>query len=244
MAYVRILSDLALNPTDKFVKSRPILFSAPMVRSLLANRKTQTRRIVKPQPGLSEVASFGSEPAIYWQSPQYDNGDGVHYFHTNLRDGLKLMLSACPYGKPGDHLWVRENLRRTDLGQWVYAADRNPVLVSPESESAMLVWAHYKEQDYCPSIHMPRWASRITLEITEVLLEQLQSITEEDAIAEGCDPWGFNPDQTLTSGERAGDSPYRSGYAYLWDEINDERATWRSNPWVWVISSKRVEVAQ
>lgn len=83
------------------MKERPILFSAPMVRAILDGSKTQTRRVVKPQPQVEG-------DSIYWSSPRYDNGMGCNYFHTRLEPGLRLMLKACPYGQPGDQLWVRE----------------------------------------------------------------------------------------------------------------------------------------
>lgn len=89
--------------------------------------------------------------------------------------------------KSGDLLWCREGMVRPDGDPWLYRADNQPVMVAQEDETAMIVWAHHKQQDYCPSIHMPRWASRITLEATEDAREEpLSAITEAEAIAEGC----------------------------------------------------------
>ena len=155
------------------MKSHPILFSAPMIRALLAGKKTVTRRMSKQ-----------------W---------------LNV--------------KAGDELWCRETWKhRTDglaLGAW-YRADGHIDIPG---------WP------WKPSIFMPRKYSRITLEATEdARLERLQDITEEDAIAEGVEPWPHNPLQPMTSGEMGAESPYRGGYACLWDDINDEVATWKSNP--------------
>jgi hypothetical protein len=223
------------------MKERPILFSGPMVRAILEGRKTQTRRVVD-----SRYEITGPNPP---NASTFDVSDGE--WNENARiatvsswvgafglDGRGNFTDKCPYGKPGDRLWVRETFYSwrckvyTSAGmtegpdQAVYAADGG----------LLLNGAKWK-----PSIHMPRWASRITLEITDVRVERLQEISEADAKAEGCDPWQFGPEQTMTSGERGAVSPYRGGYACLWDEINADRATWKSNPWVWAITFKVVQ---
>lgn len=201
------------------MKELPILFSAPMVRAILGGRKTQTRRIVKGlRPGLGVVTKCqdGSNaplPSVCW-----DIGGPI---------------IKCPYGFPGDRLWVRETWQCSqvpddgpDQELW-FAADsdgRRP----PDVE---------EEWSWRPSIHMPRWASRITLEITSVRVERLQEISEGDAKAEGCAPAWLDVD-----GERVnhGSAPtYRQGYARLWGEINGP-GSWADNPWVWVIEFKRV----
>ena len=225
------------------MKERPILFSALMVRAILEGRKTQTRRIVKPQPIGGETIWFREDAE--WPSfvvgTQRDNG------------GLRISASRpieCPHGKPGDRLWVREahGIFSVDgsyvsvgykarLPEGKTLADTDGGLdVIPVYDREQVYWAerHIDPDKWRPSIFMPRWASRITLELTGVRVERLNEITEEDAEAEGATPWEFDPDQPLTTGERAGDSPHRSGFAYLWDCINEDRATWKSNPWVWV----------
>lgn len=167
-------------------KERPILFSAPMVRAILAGSKTQTRRVVKTH-------------------------ELMHEF-------------CCPYGVPGERLWVRETFwaRKGIFPNAVpgyhdlvfYRADPDP---APNLDRP-LTWK--------PSIFMPRWASRLTLEITEVRLERLMSITHADAIAEGI----------------TGEQSPRAGYAALWDTINAKRGfDWASNPWVWALTFKMLE---
>ena len=201
-------------------KEKPILFSGPMARAILEGRKTQTRRIIKPQPS-HEAQHYSRQP------------DGQRYcFWPN-----EANLFKCPY-QVGDILWVREQLRK---GRgWEYAADGSVVRVPAEHQSAAVVWAHHKKHDHCVSIHMPRWACRITLEVMEVRCQRLQDIAEEDAKAEGAQPWPHDPQQRMTSGELGIEQPYRGGFACLWDDINDDRATWFSNPWVWAYTFKRL----
>jgi hypothetical protein len=185
---------------------RPILFSAEMVRAILKGRKTQTRRVMKPQP--STVDDAGR-------------------WYRMKSGGESLMTSAypCPYGAPGDTLWVRET--------WT----QYPIELNPEPCDA---W--YKATSngppppfkWRPSIHMPRWASRITLRITDIRVERLQDISEDDARAEGVS-------SEWDDYERYGQSePYRYGFSALWSEINGPDA-WDANPWVWVISFERVK---
>jgi hypothetical protein len=227
---------------------RPIPFSAPMVRAILEGRKTMTRRIVKKAPDWMQSGRIGKETVIPELMEQA----------VNIWGNPDL----CPYGKPGDRLYVKEAWRTGErLNQYSgkeiqklhdEAGFRGTGHCCPlkyESDGSVRQWGDNDLGDfgewgrYRHARFMPRWASRITLGITAVRVERLQEITEEDAKAEGVQPWEFNPNQTLTSGERAGDSPYRSGCAYLWDMINDHRATWKSNPFVWVISFRRVVTA-
>ncbi len=219
-----------------------------MVRAILDGRKGQTRRIVKGQPFID-----GDYPCRNFS----DDGFMVGRMRASENAWRDL---KCPYGSAGDRLWVRETsavyaAAYSECGI-VYRADHATGDLSkgdggynfhrfsddPEQAAKDRKWAykHSGNEKWIPSIYMPRFASRITLEITGVCVERLQEITEEDAIAEGCDPWPFNDQQTLTSGELGAASPYRGGYAVLWDEINDERATWKSNPFVWCIAFKRV----
>lgn len=185
------------------MREHPILFSGPMVRAILSGTKSQTRRIVKPQPPPEREAILAKFPK----------------------------QKGCPYGQPGDRLWVRETLKCDTHGNWHYAADNDVVQLPAGSAwtEHMLAWAHHKDGDTCVSIHMPRWASRITLEITGVRVERLQDISHRDALAEGVDYDVSKPDGAPLPRFQA-----------LWDKINGKRAPWASNPWTWVLSFKRV----
>jgi hypothetical protein len=195
------------------MKERPILFSAPMVRAILTGKKTQTRRIVKGRPeNNTRVGRKGHQAHI--ESPE--------------------ALEHCPYGKPGDRLWVRETwvqfVARPDGAMKVQGMPNTAVIdYKADYSSAQLAATYDSDGDimrlprWRPSIHMPRWASRITLEVRGVRIERLQDISEEDAKAEGM--------QNLNDPYRSLTSIFRS----LWDGLNGERAPWESNPLVWVI---------
>lgn len=216
-------------------KERPILFSGEMVRAILAGRKTQTRRVVKPAQTKPKIASLRVQAWII---------DGEWF--------------SCPYGQAGDRLWVRETWRklacpRHDEGQPPGALCLcNQVQCRADGDDG---------GKWRPSIFMPRWASRITLEITGVRLERVQDLSEADAIAEGMpadDDWpNWVPcPQCQGRGVYAGVGNYSGYYEYdcdkcnthrkqfrhAWDSINAERGyRWDVNPWVWVISFKRLE---
>lgn len=170
---------------------------------------------------------------------------GVSLNHVPADEDKKFQ-SLCPYGQPGDRLWMRETFGL--LGRAL--SDGEPI--GEEKKSLC-----YKATDnvvphiikWRPSIHMPRWASRITLEITNVRVERLQDITKQDAEEEGCaipcaqcgytlKDEGIQMDHHLCSGEGPGDS--RKKFEYLWNKINGPGA-WEKNPWVWVIEFKTVE---
>lgn len=207
------------------MKERPILFSGGMVRALLAGTKTQTRRVVKPQPPADKQRSAWYEPGIMgWAPPEIPS---QHWHRVR-----------CPYGQPGDRLWVREAWRESGEGSaWHYAADgtilpkqRDKDLQAFLARRAPFTWESYK---WRPSIHMPRAASRITLEVTGVRVERLQDISEKDAWAEGCE--GYDDDVT---GGKSGYSEFHD----LWKSINGS-GSWDANPWVWVVEFKRLEAA-
>lgn len=198
---------------------RPIIFSAPMIRALLDGRKSQTRRALKPQP----ICHVGAVPSFSWG--RYHGLYPDDWFgYGNEIDG------ALPY-RPGDRLWVREAYSgpyamgdipprdwRADLPVW-YWADGNP-----EDGD----WTKPK-----PGIHMPRWASRLTLIVTDVRVQRLQDISNEDAIAEGTEPHGH----AFTGYGKQSDvwmAPYYS-FAILWTSIHGPDA-WDANPWVAAIS--------
>lgn len=195
-------------------KERPILFSGPMVRALLAGTKTQTRRVVKPQP-TEFVGGPGVKLADGSPAPLVPLDDTVEPYGSEIR---------CPYGLPGDRLWVRESWSPTNqLSHGVlYRAD----FTSPEV-------GRWK-----PSIHMPRWASRILLDVTGVRVERLQDISEADARAEGakeCDP--VSGREVLLAGPSQRGS-FVLHYRDIWEQINGA-GSWDANPWVWVVEFAR-----
>lgn len=191
------------------MKERPILFSAPMVRAILDGRKTQTRRIVK-----FTDAGHVKEPR------------GHRRWHP---DDPSAVL-ACQYGQPGERLWVREAFHgyHWDKPRAVYRADGERQRVRTQIES-------YEVGRWTPSIHMPRWASRITLEIVSVRVERLQEISDADARSEGVD---FGNITDALTGEIDRDAC--EAFETLWESINGS-GSWEANPLVWVVEFKRVE---
>jgi hypothetical protein len=212
------------------VKERPILFSGAMVRAILDGKKTQTRRVLKPQaPPIPMKAPFPTIPGAVYTAGWFEVEPAPQY-----------VIDKCPYGKPGDRLWVRETHAfvtceqdrpgafygpdrdiRSDYGDWFYtnfAADPGDITWDPPR--------------FRPSIHMPRWACRIRLEVVSVRVERLNEINEDGAQAEGLNGW-IQAEHSLTAKRR---------FMKLWDGINAKRGHgWESNPWVWVIEFKRVE---
>lgn len=242
------------------MKERPILFSGPMVRALLDGRKTQTRRVVKPQPPTPEQfrgSDFGLDRAI---------ADGVKLYSQNDYDRLPKhptdwsligsvgvartagfpMRYRCPYGAPGDRLWVRESWqlheRFSDLGRVVYAASANRSWSEAHADFPIDTIGDLKARPFQeglrPSLHMPRWASRLTLEITDVRVERLQDISEADAMAEGASPCA-NGVWFDGKPEFAG-CDARGAYYCLWEHINGA-GSWAANPWAWAVSFRVVE---
>lgn len=176
---------------------RPILFSGAMVRAILDGRKTQTRRLINPQPTMI-VDGVARIPSARRKVSGYDipaNQD-----------------ARSPYGQPGDRLWVRET---------VCLAGSVPFYRADGETFAKVRWS--------PAIHMPRTASRLTLEVLEVRVQRLQEIGEEDAVAEGVEMVPFGS--------------MRGEFHALWDSINAKRAPWASNPWVWALTFSKVAEA-
>lgn len=190
------------------VRERPIIFAAESVRAILEGRKTQTRRIVKGC-------------ALKWLGPSMF----VPEYVANPENSL------CPYGVPGDRLWVREAFRQGDGSMSVhYRADPDEVSGGP--------WR--------PSIHMPRWASRLTLEIMEVRVQRLQEISEEDARAEGVQALPLQGPYAgrwwtadVSAGLRLHGRSAEQAFNLAWESINWKRAPWASNPWVWAIAFRK-----
>jgi hypothetical protein len=203
------------------MKERPIIFNANEVRATLDGHKTQFRRVLTV-PWKGSVRTTPYEP--YWV-----DSDGRLLFCDewgDYHDVEKTLLS--PFGKPGDHLWVRETWHE------VKTLARH---LGDECES--VVWYRATEpvdainEGWRSPVTMPRRASRITLEVMSVRVERLQNISEADARAEGVSPL------TFINGEPADERAYRGMFAILWAAINDADA-WGDNPWVWVIEFKRV----
>jgi hypothetical protein len=187
------------------MKERPILFSGPMVRAILEGRKTQTRRPLRRQPNYT--------PRMLYVP--YRGGKRIC-----VRDDKNFYdyWNWCSYGVPGDRLWVRETWFQGYAT--VYRADH------PECQPS-----GYSADKWRPSIFMPRWASRLTLEITDVRVQQVQAISEADANAEGCDLPARDQDW----------SQCRRWYQDLWDSINAKRGCgWATNPWVWALTFRRI----
>ncbi|MGN9648178.1 hypothetical protein [Klebsiella michiganensis] len=235
------------------MKERGMIFNGEMVRAILDGRKTQTRRIMAPQPADDiERGIFPNPEAIGWKSSlRHKHGSTTAHF--------------CPYGKPGDRIWVRETWGVVSheldedgriqpwtpdrpataihempfgngyySGHAIYAADGD------------FTWGDddgYEDGRSCwkPSIHMPKAASRILLEITDVRVERLNAISEEDARAEGIIDGGcLNCGEPEPCGCANPDPDATDAFAYLWQSIYGQE-NWNANPWVWVIEFKRVE---
>lgn len=233
------------------MKERPILFNDEMVRALLDGRKTQTRRIVKPQPEVSTTRAMG--PNKYRDHVQFCT-EGMSDRGGCSVDGLRV---NNPYGQPGDRLWVRETWARYNIDQ-----ESHDMAYRATTPADWPVDGRWR-----PSVHMPRWASRILLEIVSVRVERLNSISEEDAEAEGA----FFTDYgrqcfhrgALTGAKNCPEAddhhPQRSGwataptkhadqclpsacmaFAKLWESISGA-GSWGESPWVWVVEFKRAE---
>ena len=198
-----------------------------MIRALLAGTKTQTRRVVKHQwPYLLQEPHYATGKVLTGLSRQ--PGAWMEFRHRQqdepgYQGSPASTLVLCPYGQPGDRLWVREGHALDDRRVFYRAAH-----VEAEGSGPRV------DVRWRPSIHMPRWASRITLEVTEVRVERLQSISEEDAIAEGCTLECMRP-----TGDDSGSAIHGpGGYLALWESINGPDS-WDANPWVWVVKFKR-----
>lgn len=217
------------------MKERPILFSGPMVRALLDGRKTQTRRVVK-WPGDAEPDMIEAHEELPGEFAPWLNGERLHTIE-------------CPYGVPSDRLWVKESglhkrgplfelfIHDATPDRYWASPDHGGEKLTPEVRGRRgagigpaLTRDQHKGMGFKarPSIHMPRWASRLTLEITDVRVERLQDISEADAEAEGAE-YGY--------GEGAAISQRRM-FELLWTSIHGLNSpySWAANPWVWALT--------
>lgn len=213
------------------MKERPIIFSGEMVRAILEGRRTQTRRIINPQPyeGCSKL--IGPEmyaPAIEDKDGMIDAGPEIYGVYDEYGEyGCK-----CPYGQPGDRLWVRETWAMSGHERVEYRA-------FPKDGKDFRSVSGWRA-----SIHMPRWASRITLEIVDVKVERLQKMSSDDLEKEGLN-YFENEDFCAAEHYQAGGSPIQGGsperfaFIALWNRIYGA-GSWESNPWVWKIEFKRI----
>lgn len=206
------------------MKERPILFSGEMVRAILEGRKTQTRRIVKPQPSDTFLPQIGE-----YQRTLTDRKDGEQFPDPVVRFGASDENEnyPCPYGQPGDRLWVRETFAFNGE-RFIYRADQYDDTMPSLAIQAGGKWK--------PSIFCTRAASRITLEIVSVRVERLQDISCEDALAEGIDH--YCPGVTAALRGESESDPVQE-YRELWESINGH-SSWEQNPWVWVIEFQRI----
>ncbi|RCS59746.1 hypothetical protein [Parvibium lacunae] len=232
------------------MKERPILFYSEMVRAILGGRKTQTRRVA-PISDLKIKRESGG--IVTWSVRFTKPVKGVLGSHSggigNIHPHNIIASQFSPYGRPGDRLWVRETHcfcpRSPSMKSFSYSPEESRVVYGADD-----VWLSGPNGPHKPkmrpSIHMPRWASRITLEITGVRVERLQDISEADAISEGVertvigDAWRRYCNDTEQ--EAAGLTPCgtaSASFCSLWESINGPES-WDANPWVWVVEFKRV----
>lgn len=239
---------------------RPILFSGRLVRAILEGRKSQTRRVIQPQPEEATSDGLIGHPKL------------AGYFAPHVFGHCMAKLADCPYGRPGDRLWVRETWAlgnplsdgsqsqrvayRADgrWGAWCgdgeggrlflphgYVAGHAPAASARDARGNWVGLGAFGDR-WRPSIHMPRWASRIDLEVTGIRVERLADITEEDAKAEGVAEPAI-AGRLYPSGRAAPIRSYVRAFADLWDGINAKRGFgWAANPWLWVVDFKVAEV--
>lgn len=248
------VADLSFSSTSavtekKDIRERPILFQGPMVRALLAGTKTQTRRALRDQPDehhwqllpgyelkRSKIVTIKERCAVKFS----------HSIPQNREWETALDWLLCPYGQPGDQLWVRETWNdgyAFEVTEGSHRVVRDAVYYRADCRPDGL----FAARPWRPAIHMPRRASRIQLEVSDVRVQRLQDISEEDAKAEGIHKpvgsqfWHSNDLAHLWDGGGglSGETPQHA-YRNLWERINGDRS-WDANPWVWAVSFKRVK---
>lgn len=213
------------------MKERPILFSTPMVQAILAGNKTQTRRIVKPQPIVCDDARGGH----YWPSNAVQS---MVHVEKELQDydGIwRGLIDDCnPFGGVGDRLWVRETFRLYDSDECPHA---DFPCGCPRNDTPLYKASHdcSDGEKWKPSIHMPRKAARLFLEIINIRIERLNDITSEDAKAEGFD-YSTHP-SAIEMGYAIG---AKTNFRVTWEQIYGQNE-WNKNPWVWVVEFKVIQ---
>lgn len=235
---------------------RPRLLNGPMVRATLDGRKTQTRAPISPQPTKDEPIEFANGTRLdgwSWPIPKKDRrriGAAALGFHSGEED---IMDQFGPFGLPGDRLWVREAWQAVHFSadfETGICDDWSPAVEIPKSDESGWWTPVYQATDpdgcdtgedrgygYRPSIHMPRWASRIDLDVLSVRVERVQDITEEDARAEGIGHVLGDDYPEVSRIMQA--SSRREAFAWLWDSLYP--GSWQRNDWVWQCSFRRVE---
>ncbi|KVA45299.1 hypothetical protein [Burkholderia cepacia] len=231
---------------------RPILFSGPMVRAILEGRKTQTRRVAIPKRSFIDFIGGGPKDGPDWNDPAcWGFEDPNTGFWWALRGNDECHQLPCPYGAVGDRLWVRETHEVCRIGTETfegsrqarryagiaYQADEGRAEVDIDLNTFQALDAK-ESRGWSPSIHMPRWASRITLEITGVRAERLQSINESDARDEGVTIEDHHMRGYCAGAFRP---PSIRAFHDHWDSLNASRGYgWDTNPWVWVVAFRRI----
>lgn len=224
-------------------KERPILFSSPMVRAILEGRKTQTRRVVGFMCG-TDFLTHRKDDLWILSSTILNIAAGLPRKKVSPRTG---QLVRCPYGKPGDRLWVRETWADVTLAFQSHECEE-PQVIAFQADDAVyntrtMHFLEYRNDSgivvkkWRPSIFLPRPFSRITLEITNVRVERLQEISEADIRAEGVDESTIDELANLPNAHR--EPSLLEAWCHGWDALNGKRGYgWASNPWVWVIEFK------
>ena len=245
------------------MKERGMIFNSEMVRAILDGRKTQTRRIMKVQPESNQLGLL-----LITDSTKHSDIGKYHWAESNATGNhVRSKLFSSPFGAVGERIWVRETWATLGNEDGCYVDWEDNLCKGDERSAARIyrasceqrpgdygLWSipddadwkpHTKDYQYegawRPSIHMPRWASRILLEITDVRVERLNAISEEDARAEGIIDGGcLNCGEPEPCGCANPEPDATDAFAYLWQSIYGQD-NWNANPWVWVIEFKRVE---
>lgn len=226
------------------MKERPIIFNPEMVRAIIDGRKTMTRRIMKVQPESNQLGLL-----LITDSTKHSDIGKYHWAESNATGNhVRSKFFLCPFGAVGDRIWVREAFfpaplemqsapPRKTMWNIAYRDGVQMDKLAPAEYNPTI----YNYERWTPSIHMPRWASRILLEITDVRVERLNAISEEDARAEGIIDGGcLNCGEPEPCGCANPEPDATDAFAYLWQSIYGQE-NWNANPWVWVISFERIE---
>lgn len=238
------------------MKETGVIFNDEMVRAILEDRKTQTRRLMKIQP---RGEDFQLLRVLSTTGPK--RKEGKFYWALLSEDGLNILESDrryfdCPYGQVGDRIYVREacylfgrwtrnGLTKNGRQKWKFLISpcKSVVFEKPKNIAQRSARDGFDGDygfKYTPGMHMPRWASRITLEITDIRVERLQDISEADANAEGLFSSGWSPSFNDPDNSSFADSvSAKEGFTALWDSIYGPES-WAANPWVWAIEYKKV----